>query len=115
MNLIRRKMVSVLSEAARDQIKSLSPQSPLANELDEIENIEAVIADKALRICKAATLGEITRISLLISRLKRVNGNEKEKITDQLNSIAGKLIKRVEDKTEPLKLSTVCLELFPEL
>jgi len=114
MNPIRRKMVSVLSEAVCDQIKSLSPQSPLANEMDEIEDIEAVIADEALRMCKAATLGEITRISLLINRLKRVNRNEKEKITDQLNSIAGKLIKRVEDKTRPLKLSKVCLELFSE-
>jgi len=115
MNPIRRKMLSVLSEAVRDQIKSLSPQSPLANKVDEIEDIEAVIADEALRMCEAATLGEITRISLLINRLKRVNENKKEKITDQLNSIAGKLIKHVEDKTGPLKLSKVCLELFSEL
>ena len=107
--------MSVLSEAVRDQINSLSPQSPLANEVDEIEDIEAVIADEALRMCKTATLGEITRISLLINRLKRVNENEKEKITEQLNSIARKIIKRVEDKTGPLKLSKVCLDLFSEL
>lgn len=114
MNPIRRKMVSVLSEVACDQIKSLSPRSPLANEVDQIEDISAVIADEALRMCKAATLGEITRIFLLINRLKRVNENGKEKITDQLNSITRKLIKRVESKTGPLKLSKVCLELFSE-
>jgi len=108
-------MVSVLSKAARDQIKSLSPQSPLTNELGEIEDIEALIANEASRICEAATLGEITRMSLLISRLKRANENEKEKTTNQLNSIAGKSIKHVEDKTGPLQLSTVCLELFSEL
>ena len=112
MNPIKRKMVSVLSEAVREQIKSLSPQSPLTNEVDEIEDIEAVIADEALRMCEAASLGEIARISLLINRLKRVDENEKEKITDQLNSIAEKLIKRVESKTGSLKLSKVCLELF---
>ncbi|MHC4123678.1 MAG: hypothetical protein ACYSSI_08915 [Planctomycetota bacterium] len=115
MKPIRRKMVSVLSEAVRDQIKSLNSQSLLANKVDEIEDIEAVIADEALRMCEAATMGEIIRISLLINRLKKVNENEKEKITDQFKGIAGKLIKRVEDKAGPLKLSKVCLELFSQL
>ena len=116
MNPIRRKMVSVLSETAHDLIKSLGPQSPLANEVNEIEDIDAVIADEALRMCETATLSEIARISLLTSRLKRVNEDEeKEKITDQLNGIAGKIIKRVEDKTGPLKLSKVCPEMFSEL
>ena len=110
MNPIRRKMASLLTEAVREEIEALSPESPYAKELNEIE--DAVVAEEIEKVCKAATLGEITRISLLISRLKRVNENEKEKITDQLNSIAGKLIKRVEDKTGPLKLSKVCLELF---
>ena len=113
MNLIRRKMASLLTEAVRKEIEALSPESPYAKELNEIE--DAVVAEEIEKVCKAATLGEITRISLLISRLKRVNENEKEKITDQLNSIAGKLIKSVESKAGPLKLSKVCLELFSEL
>ncbi|MHC4075120.1 MAG: hypothetical protein ACYSRZ_01720 [Planctomycetota bacterium] len=105
MNPIRRKMVSVLSEAACDQIKSLSPESSYAKELNEIEVVDVVIAREVEKVC----------ISLLVNRLKRVNENEREKITDKLNNIAGKLIKRVENKTEPLKLSKICLELFSQL
>ena len=113
MNPIRRKMASLLTEAVRKEIESLSPESPYAKKLKKIE--DAVVAEEIEKVCKAATLGEIARISLLINRLKKVNENEKEKITDSLNSIAGKLIKRVEDKTGPLKLSKICLELFSEL
>ncbi|MHC4126473.1 MAG: hypothetical protein ACYSRR_08500, partial [Planctomycetota bacterium] len=106
---------SVLSEAACDQIKSLSPESSYAKELNEIEVVDVVIAREVEKVCNTATLGEITKISLLVNRLKRVNENEREKITDKLNNIAGKLIKRVENKTEPLKLSKICLELFSQL
>ncbi|MHC4411777.1 MAG: hypothetical protein ACYSYU_01290 [Planctomycetota bacterium] len=115
MNPIRKKMVSVLSEAVRAQIKSLPQQSLLANKIDEIEDIEALIADEALRMCEAASMGEITKIFLLVNKFEKVNEHEKEKITAQLNSIAEKLIKRVEDKTGPLKLSGVCLEMFSQL
>jgi hypothetical protein len=114
MNPIRRKMASLLTEAVRKEIEALSPESPYAKELNEIEVVDVVIAREVERVCNTATLGEITRMSLLINRLKRANENEKEKISDQLNSIARKLVKRVEDKTRPLKLSKVCLELFAE-
>jgi hypothetical protein len=108
-------MASLLTEAVRAQIKSLDQQSLLANKIDEIEDIEALIADEALRMCEAASLSEITKIFLLVNKVEKVNEHEKEKIADQLNSIAEKLIKRVEDKTGPLKLSGVCLEMFSQL
>lgn len=108
-------MVSVLSEAARNQIRSLHPKSPYAEEIIKTGDVGTIITKEIDRICSTATLGEITRISLLINRLKKVNESEKEKITDQLNGISKKIIERVEDKTGPLKLSKVCLELFSEL
>ena len=115
MNPVKKKMVSVLSEAVRAQVKSLPQQSLLADKVDEIEDIEALIAEEAFRMCKAASLGEITKISLLVNKLKKMNEHEREKIAVQLTDIAEKLIKRVEEKTGPLKLSKTCLELFSQL
>jgi hypothetical protein len=115
MNPLRKKMVSVLSEAVRAQVKSLAQQSLPADKIDGIEDIEPLIEEEALRMVEAAGLGEIAKISLLLNKLKKVDEHEREKIVAQLTAIAEKLIKRVENKTGPLKLSRTCLELFSQL
>jgi len=115
MNPIRQKMASLLTEAVRDQIEALSSESLYAKELHETGDIDAVITEEIEKICKAATLAEIIKISLLASRLGKVGANKQELIKNQLNSIAGKLIIRVENKTGQLMLSDVCLEMFSQL
>ena len=115
MNPIRQKMASLLTEAVRSQIEALSSESPLAKQLNEIEDIDAIITEEIEKICNTATLAEIIKISLLINRLGKVTENKQELIKNQLNSIAKNLIKRVENKTGQLMLSDVCLELFSQL
>jgi predicted phage-related endonuclease len=108
MNLIRRKAFSFLTETAHKEIEALSPRSPLAKELNEIENVEAALTNEIARMCNTATLGEITRISLLVSRLKKAGADEQESVKKQLNSVAEKLMKKVETESGPLKLAQCC-------
>ena len=115
MNLIRQKAFSFLTEATHKEIGALSPESPLAKELNEIEDVNTIIAEEIEKICNTATLAEITKALLLVRRLNKALVHEKEIIKSELNSIVEKLITRVETKSGPLKLSEACLHLFSEL
>lgn len=115
MNPIRRKMASFLTEAVHKEIEALSPESPHAKELNEIENVDTVIAEDVGKICDVATLGEITKAFLLARRLKIVPLQEKDSVKTDLHNMAEKLVKRAEDKSGPLKLSKTCRHLFSEL
>lgn len=112
MNLIRRKAFSLLTEAAYNQIEALCPQSPQTKELNEIEDVNAIIAEEIEKICNAATLAEITKAILLVRRLKKAPVHEKEIIKSELDSIAEKLVTRVETKSGPLRLSKDYRHLF---
>jgi len=114
MNPIRRKMISFLTEAVFKKIKALDPQSPSAKELSKIEFGE-IIAEEIEKICNAATLAETTRALLLVTRLKKASGQEKEVIKSDLNTIAEQLVKRVETKSGRLKLHKTCRHLLLDL
>jgi len=60
MEPVREKLSSLLIKAANEEIKALDPQSQCAKELSQIENVDAIIAEEIKKICKVATLGEIT-------------------------------------------------------
>jgi hypothetical protein len=101
-------MVSFLTEAVRNEIEALSPDSPLAKELNEIEDVNIIIAEETAKICEAATLTEITKILLLIKQLKKASAEGKEAIKNDLNSIAEQLATRVEAESGPLRLRETC-------
>ncbi len=108
-------MVSFLTEAAHKEIEALSPESPYAKELHEIENVDTVIAEEIEKVCNVATLGEMTKAFLQARRLKIVSVQEKESIKNELGCIAEKLVERAEAKSGPLRLAKICRHLFSEL
>ena len=114
MNPIKRKMASFLTEAVHKEIDALSPDSPCTKELNEIEDVDTIIADEITKICNEATLGEITKASLLARRLRIVSVQEKDSIKNDLNRMAEKLIKRAESKSGSLRLSKIYQQLFSE-
>lgn len=115
MNPIRRKMVSFLTEAVREQIKALEPGTEPAKELSEIDNVDETIAEEIEKICRVATLADITKIFLMVKKLKKASGEEQETIKSALNDIAQELAGRVEAESGPLRLSGVYRHLFSEL
>jgi len=114
INPIRRKMISFLTEAACKEIKALDPQSPSAKELSKIE-VDDIIVEEIEKICNAATLAETTRALLLVTRLKKASGQEKEAIKSDLNTITEQLVTRVETKSGRLRLHKTCRHLLLNL
>ena len=108
MEPIRKKLSSLLIKAANKEVEDLAPQSQCAKELAEVENIDTIIVEEIEKICKAASLGEITRIFLLVARLKTTSGQKREAIKNNIKKIAKKLISRVEAESGPLGLPQSC-------
>ena len=108
-------MVSYLVEAVQEQIKALEPGSELAKELSEIDDIDETVAEEAEKICRVATLADITKVFLMVKKLKKASGEEQKTIISALNDISQELTGRVEAETGPLKLSKVCRQLFSEI
>jgi hypothetical protein len=105
-------MASFLTEAARKEIEALSPDSPHAKELYEIDDFDTVIAEEIQKICNIATLGEITKAFLLVRRLKMVSLQEKEAIESELRKIAEELVRRVETESGRLRIPNACRHLL---
>lgn len=115
MNPIRRRMIALATEAARDVIGSVKRDSLCAIEVSKLDDLEETISDEVTRLCRAATLGEMSKTFLLVRQIKKALGHEKATITNELRGIAEKLTERVESESGPLKLPEVCLHLFSEL
>lgn len=114
MNPIKRKVSSFLTEVARKEMEALDPESPCAKELSKIE-VDDIIAEDIEKMCNAATLTETTRVLLLVTRLKKASGQKKEAIKSDLNTIAERLMTRVETKSGRLRLPKACHNLLLEL
>jgi len=115
MDPIKQKLSSLLTEAAREDIKALDPQSPCAKQLSQIENIDAVIAEEIENICNAATLTEITKILFLTRRIKKASGQRREAMKSQLKKIAEQVVTKVESQSGPLSLPETCRHLLLSL
>lgn len=114
MDPIRRRMSSLLTESARNAMGALDPQSPCARELSGIE-FDDLLAEEIERICRTATLAEITRIVLLVGRMKKTSGGEKDAIKSSLKSMGEKLLTRMEKESGQLKLPKACRDLLLDL
>jgi len=112
MNPIRRKMASFLNEAAHKEIEALDPDSPYAKELNQIGDVDTVIAEEIEKICNIATLGEITKTLLLVRRLKTASLREKEAVESKLRKIAEELVRRVETESGGLRIPNACRHLL---
>jgi len=115
MDPIRRKLSSLLTEAARKGIKALEPQLPCTKELNGIEDVDAIIAEEIENICNAATLTEITKILFLTRRMKKTSGQKREAIKNHLKKIAEQIVTRAESESGPLRLPETCRHLLLEL
>ena len=113
MNPIKQKMISLLTEAAVREIEAVDPQSSYARELGEIEVDDVV--EEIQKICNAATLAETTRVLLLLTRLKKASGQEREAIKSDLKRIAEQLVTRVEKESGQLRLPKTCRRLLLDL
>jgi hypothetical protein len=108
-------MIAFATEAARDAVVSMEPDSPCAVKVSKLENLDYTISNEVTRLCNEATLSEMSKTFILIRRLKKASEHEKQTTTSELRRITEKLIERVESKSGPLKLPEVCLHLFSEV
>ena len=104
-------MSSILTESARKAIAALDPQSPCGKELSKIE-VDDVLAEEIERICRTATLAEITKMGFLVGRIKKTSGGEKDAIKSKLKSMGEKLVTRLEKESGQLKLPKACRDLL---
>ena len=115
MDPIRRKLSSFLNEAAHKGIKAFEPHSPCAEELNAIEDVDAVIAKEIEKICAVAALAEITKVLFLTRQIKKTSGQKKEAIKNELKKIAEQMVARVESQSGPLSLPETCRHLILQL
>ena len=108
-------MASFLTETVQEQIKALDPASELAKELGKIDNVDETVVEEIEKICMVATLADITKVFLMVKKLKKASEDEQQIIISALNDMAQELAGRVEAKTGPLKLSQAYRHLFSEL
>ena len=108
MNPIRRKLRSFLIETAHNGINAVDPESMCAKELSKIKDIDAAVVETVEKICQAATSAEITKVLLLVARLRGTSGQKRESITNDIKKISEVLIARVEAESGPLKLPQSC-------
>ncbi len=111
MNPIRRKMISLLTKAARNEIEALDPDCPRAKEMSKLDDIENTIAEEVKKLCNTATLREISKIILLIGRLRKASVQEKEAIESKLWKITEELVRRVETESGGLRIPDACRDL----
>ncbi len=112
MNPIRRKMTAFVTEAVHKEIEALEPNCPCAREMSKLDDVDNTIAEEVKRFCDAATLKEISKMLLLVGRLKKASVQEKEVIESELERIKEKLVRRVETKSGQLRLPKACHHLF---
>lgn len=115
MNLIRRRMVSFLTEAVQKELEAMDPQSQYAKELHEVGDIDTVITQEIEKICDTATLAEITKVFSLVRGLKKAPAEKREIIKSELNSKIEELTGRVEANWGPLRLRETCRGLLLNL
>lgn len=96
-------MASFLTDAARKHIAAMDSDCAHAKELNKIEADEVLRAEIE-RICAAATLGEIMKVGLLASQLKKASGDNHQAIKSSLKEMADELFSRVEAESGPLRL-----------
>lgn len=104
-----------MTEAACKETEALEPQSPCARESGKNRKVDDIIREEIEKVCNAATLAEMTRILLLVTKLKKTSGKEKEAIKSNLNTIAEELMARVETESGKLRLSKTCRHLLLDL
>ncbi|HIJ52801.1 MAG TPA: hypothetical protein HPP66_06560 [Planctomycetes bacterium] len=108
MEPIRKKLSSLLIKAANKEVEDLDPQSQCAKELAEIENVDTIVVEEIEKICKVATLVEISKILSLAARLKGTAGQKRESVKNGIKNIAEGLVTRLEAESGPLKLPQSC-------
>ena len=77
-------------------------------QLSEIEDVDAIIAEEIEKICETATLAEITKILFLTRRMKKTSGQKRKIVKSDLKKIAEVLVTRTEAESGPLKLPQSC-------
>ncbi|HIJ70604.1 MAG TPA: hypothetical protein HPP87_04475 [Planctomycetes bacterium] len=115
MDPIRHKLSLLLTETARNRIRTLEPDSPCAEELSKIGEVDDIIVQEVEKLCSTATLAQIARILYLAALIKTTSGRRREAIKNDIKLIAEKLVARTESETGPLRLPETCRHLLLSL
>ena len=105
-------MASFLTEAVHKEIEALEPNCPCAREMSKLDDVDNTIAEEVKRFCDAATLREISKMLLLVGRLKKASVQEKEVIESKLRRITEELVRRVETESGRLRIPNACHHLL---
>ncbi len=112
MNPIRRKMIAFVTEAVRKEIEALDPDCPCAKEMSKLDDVDNTIAEEVKKLCNTATLREISKMLLLVRRLRKASVQEKEAIESKLGKITEELVRRVETESGRLRIPNACRHLL---
>jgi hypothetical protein len=114
MNPLRRRMSAFLVRVVRDGIKKMDPESPCAKELRKIDG-EDIVRTEIDRICRAASVTEMTKVIALAEWLKGTSGQEREDIRNDIKEIAEELVARIERESGELRIPRPCRRLLLNL
>lgn len=111
MDLVRRKVASFLIEEARKGIKNLDPGSACAKALKKMD-VEKALNEDIERVCKSASISELTKVFSLATKLKLLSQEEKARVKGELKDTAGSIVRRVEKESGKLKTPKPCRHLL---
>ena len=111
MNPLRRKLISLMTEALQQKLEALEPGSAQAQELSTID-VDKYLKQDIEKVCNSATMTEVMRILFLGGKLRKAVGREQETIKSDLKVIADELIARLESKSITLNLPKSCLDML---
>ncbi len=111
MNLVKRKLVSLMTEALQQKIDILEPSSPLAQELSTVD-LDKYMKQDIEKVCNSATMTEVMRILFLGGKLRNAIGQEETALKKDLKVITDELIARLQSKSITLYLPKSCLAML---
>ena len=113
MNLVKRKLASLMTEALQQKIQALDPNSPQAKELSTVD-LDKYMKQDIETVCNAATMAEVMRLIFLGGQLRNATGQEEEDIKKDLKVVADEIIARLQSKSITLNLPKRCLDMLFE-
>ena len=107
-------MSAFLLQVVRDEIENMDLESPCAKELRKAGG-EDIVRTEIDRICGTASGTEMTKLLILVMRLKETSEQEREDIRNDIREIAEALVARVEEESGELRIPRPCRRLLLNL
>ena len=114
MNPIKKKLANFLYEMSKKSMNAMDPESPCARSLKNLDR-DALLKKDIQNICDEIGILETGKILSLFSKLMLSSIEDADKYKKEIELIAYKVVKRVEDKPGILNLPPECRDFLLKL